>query len=237
VTQYFVTGTDTGVGKTTIAAGILAALRRRGVSVAALKPAESGCPRVGGDLLPEDGALLRRAAGLDEIPLDVIVPHCLSTPVAPGVAARQEEQPFDWSRVLAARARLLERRPRLLLVEGAGGILVPYADDLLAADIAGRLELPLLIVARASLGTINHTLLTIAEARRRSLAVAGVILNRVTAEAGPDEATNAAEIERWSGVRVLGTVAHLPLAARRDPAALADAIESALDPSRLCSDS
>jgi dethiobiotin synthetase len=234
VAEYFVTGTDTGVGKTTVAAGILAALRRRGVSVAALKPAESGCPSVDGELQPEDGVLLRSAAGLDDLSLDVVVPHRLVQPVAPAIAARMDSVSFDWGRVLAARVRLFERRPALLLVEGAGGLLVPYDDNLLAADLAARLCAPLLIVARASLGTINHTLLTIFEARRRGLAVAGVILNRVVAEAGPDEPTNAAEIERLGDVRVLGTVPHLALAHRRDPDALADAVESAFDPSTLC---
>jgi dethiobiotin synthetase len=231
---YFVTGTDTGVGKTTVSAGILAALHRRGFTVAALKPAESGCEPRGGDLVPADGTLLRVAAGLDDLPIERIVPHRLASAVAPGVAARLEGIPFSWPRVVEARAALVARKPRLLLVEGAGGLLVPYADDLVGADLAARLELPLLIVARASLGTINHTLLTVFEARRRGLTVAGVILNRVVSELGPDEASNAAEIERLGGIRVLGTVPHLPPSARCDPAALAAAVESAFDPELLC---
>ncbi len=232
--SYFVTGTDTGVGKTTVSAGILAALRRRGMQVAALKPAESGCPRVDGRLVPDDGVLLRAAAGLDDVDLDVIVPHRLATPVAPGVAARREGVPFEWARVASAHARLLERRPAVFLIEGAGGLLVPYADDLLAADLVARLEVPLLVVARASLGAINHTLLTVFEARRRGLTVAGVILNHVTADVGPDDESNAAEIKRLGGVRVLGSVAHVPDGARRNPASLAAAVERAFDPTLLC---
>jgi len=228
----FVTGTDTGAGKTTVAAGILAALRRRGLAVAALKPAETGCP-AGAE--PPDGALLRAAAGLERVPLDLVVPQRYAAPVAPAVAARAEHAPFSVDKTLAARAALVARAPglRLLLVEGAGGLLVPYGPGLCAADLAARLALPLLVVARAALGTINHTLLTVNEARRRGLAVAGVILSRVVAERGPDEEENAAEIARLGQVRVLGTVAHLPPAARRDPAALADAVERAFDPTAL----
>jgi dethiobiotin synthetase len=211
---YFVTGTDTGVGKTFVSAGILASLRRRGVATAALKPVETGC-----DPDAADGVVLRAAAGT------ALVPHTYRLPVAPAVAARLEGRPVS---VEAIRAALASLRADFCLVEGAGGLLVPYADDLLAADLVAALALPLLVVARASLGTINHTLLTLAEARRRGLAVAGVILNRVVADVAPDEAHNAGEIERHARVRVLGTVPHV--AGARDPLALADAVELAFDP-------
>jgi dethiobiotin synthetase len=120
-----------------------------------------------------------------------------------------------------------------VLVEGAGGLLVPYADDLLAADVARALDLPLLIVARASLGTINHTLLTISEARHRNLRVRGVILSRVVPERGPDELDNAAEIERLGKVAVLGTIPHLGESVRRRPDVLATALARAFDPTVL----
>lgn len=233
----FVTGTDTGVGKTTVAAGILAALARRGVRVAALKPAETGCARGSdGSLVPADGLLLKKAARLDEVPLDAIVPFRYSVPVAPAVAARIERTPFVLKDALVARAALVQRAPRLLLVEGAGGLLVPFSDELLAADVALALAPTVLVVARASLGTINHTLLTVEAARRRGLDVAGVVLNRVVAERGPDEEHNAAEISRLSGVRVLGTVAHLAAHELAEPHALADAVEAAFDPALLLED-
>jgi dethiobiotin synthetase len=220
----FVTGTDTGVGKTTVSAGILAALRARGHRVAALKPGETGCADLDA---PADLTLLRDAGG------DAAGPCRWRTPVAPAVAARREGVPFSLDAVFAARAELLARDPALLLVEGAGGLLVPYDDDMLGAHLARALGHPLLVVARASLGTINHTLLTISEARRHDLRVAGVILSRVVAERGPDEDDNAAEITRRARVPVLGTVRHLAPAARRDPAALAAAISDAFDPARL----
>jgi dethiobiotin synthetase len=220
VRAYFVTGTDTGVGKTAISIAILTALRRRGLGVAALKPAETGCRVEGGVLLGSDGIGLRAAAGLEDVPLDVIAPHRYQTPVAPAVAARLEERPFSLPRVLKCRDTLVARAPHLFLVEGAGGLLVPYVDDFLGADLAAALGLPLLIVARAGLGTINHTLLTVAEARRRGLAIAGVILNRSSAERGISEDTNAGEIERLGDVRVLGLLPYV--GPEPDAGALAD---------------
>jgi dethiobiotin synthetase len=218
---YFVTGTDTGVGKTLVAAGLLANARARGLTVAALKPAETGC--VGG--VAADGQLLRAAAAAEDLPLETTVPHRYAAPVAPAVAARTEGHPFSLRRTLAAFDVLAGAD--FVLVEGAGGLLVPFADDLLGADVAAALGIPLLIVARAGLGTINHTLLTVAEARRRELVIAGIILNRVRAEADASEATNAAEIARLSGVPVLGTVEHIPAGDRQNPAALAAAVARA----------
>lgn len=203
---YFVTGTDTGVGKTTVTAGIIASLRRRGHSVAALKPIETGCA---GDL-PHDGLRLARALGLPDGEAKRIAPIRYATPVAPAVAARIEQAKHDSVTLETHIKSVLATRADAVFIEGAGGLLVPFTDDLLAADIASRHDLPLIVIARASLGTINHTLLTLNEARRRHLRVRGVILNRVTPDVGPDEASNAAEIERLGQVRVLGTVQHRP---------------------------
>jgi dethiobiotin synthetase len=234
VASFFVTGTDTGVGKTFVACGILAALRRRGVPVAALKPAETGCARSDdGVLLPDDGTRLRAAAGLEDVPLEIIVPHRYALPAAPAVAGRVENVTFSLPRVEKCRATLLARNPRLLIVEGAGGLLVPYLDELYAADVILALQLPILVIARAGLGTINHTLLTLAEARRRGIAVRGVILSRVVEAWHPSEESNAHEIARLGGVPVLGTVPHLPAAARDDLLHVADVVESVIDVERL----
>jgi dethiobiotin synthetase len=208
VKAYFVTGTDTGVGKTTISVGILSALRTRGKRVAALKPVETGC-----DPDPCDALALQAATGQPAPP----VLYRFALPVAPAVAARRAGVRIELETIRQAMPRDVD----LLLVEGAGGLLVPYTDDLLAADLARVLELPLLIVARASLGTINHTLLTIFEARRRGLTIAGVILNRVVAARGADEDDNASEIERLASVPILGTVPHGgDVSAAFDPAVL-----------------
>jgi dethiobiotin synthetase len=205
VITYFVTGTDTGVGKTFLAAALLTHARARGLRTHALKPAETGCARAtDGELLPADGMLLRAAAGDEDLPIDTVVPHRYEAPVAPAVAARREGRPFSLERTLAA-ARALAATADLLVIEGAGGLLVPYGDDLLAADLAVRLGAPLLVVARAGLGTINHSLLTVFEARRRGLQVAAVLLNAISPMAAdPSIDDNAAEIHRVAGVPVHG---------------------------------
>jgi dethiobiotin synthetase len=201
---YFVTGTDTGVGKTYVATALLTRARAIGRTTAALKPAETGCtPDARGDLIPADGLRLRAAAGAEHLSIDQIVPHRYATPVAPAVAARLEGRPFSLERTLAAARHLAGAD--VFLVEGAGGLLVPFSDDLLAADLAAALAMPLLIVARAALGTINHALLTVFEARRRGLTVAAVVLNPLPHDDRDDPSVplNAAEIERIGRVRVL----------------------------------
>jgi len=208
--SYFVTGTDTGVGKTFVAVCLLREARARGMRTAALKPAETGCARdaTTGALLPADGLLLRAAAGREELPIEIIVPHRYLAPVAPAVAARHEGRPFSIDRVLAARQEL--GAVDFLVIEGAGGLLVPFGDNLLAADVARHMSAPVLIVARAGLGTINHSLLTVFEARRRGLVVAAVILNQrgdadaADAAEDPSVADNAEEIRRHGDVVVLG---------------------------------
>ncbi len=213
---YFVTGTDTGVGKTTFCVGLLRAAFRRGLAVAALKPVETGS---GPDA--SDASRLAAAAGRA-----VPVPFRYAPPVAPAVAARLAGRPVSLAVVLAARDELLTTRPDLLLVEGAGGLLVPYGDALLGDALVRALGFPLLIVARTSLGTINHTLLTLAAARQAGLVVAGVVLNQVAAPVAGDVSSCRAEIEHHGGVVVLGTVPHLAASVRDDPDALADAVEA-----------
>jgi dethiobiotin synthetase len=193
---YFITGTDTAVGKTVVTVAWARALARRGRRVLACKPLESG-----GD---EDARRIAEAAGHAPVCLYRFAP-----PLAPGIAAEESGIEIDFARIdetirEAARARSAE----LVLVEGAGGILCPLGGHRTMAELAAQLGLPVLVVARSGLGTINHTVLTVREARRRGLAVAGVLLNQVTAERTPDERTNAALIERLGEVRVLGVLGH-----------------------------
>jgi dethiobiotin synthetase len=185
---YFVTATDTAVGKTVVTAGLATALRARGRDVAVFKPVQSGALA---DDPSGDAALLSA---------DCI--YAFSAPLAPLVAARAEGRTIALEPIVK-RAEELGREHELLLVEGAGGLLVPLAEDLDLADLAVALGLPLVVVARAGLGTVNHTLLTIEAARVRGLELAGVILNGKSDESTAD---NAALIEAGSGVRVLAQV-------------------------------
>ena len=186
----FVTGTDTGVGKTVVSAAIALALKARGVDVGVVKPVQTG---------DGDAETLRRLAELQDSP-EQIAPFSFAAPLAPLVAARLEGRALDLDAVVSA-ARLSSRE--LTLVEGVGGLLCPMGPDWTIADLAARLALPLLIVARAGLGTVNQSLLTVREAHRLGLEVAGVVLNGTVDES---TATNAELIESFGGVPVLAEV-------------------------------
>jgi len=201
----FVTGTDTGVGKTWIAAGITAVLRRWGLSAAYFKPVQSGCPEEEGRLIPTDARLAKQLAGLEE-PLEILTPLALRLPLAPGVAAHREGVTLDLERVAAAYEHLAGRY-EFLVVEGAGGLYVPLIDThFLVLDMIRWLRLPLLVVARASLGTINHTTLTVKAAQHQGLPVVGVVLNRYPARPSLAEITNPEIIARLTELPVLGQV-------------------------------
>jgi dethiobiotin synthetase len=218
----FVTGTDTGVGKTEVAAALVAGWRARGLDVGAMKPAQSGVE----DGLPTDADRLRAAAGGAD-PAGLVCPYSLRAPLAPAVAARLEGVEISFGHLLACAAEL-GRRHQALVVEGAGGLLVPLTDRETYADLAVALRMPVLVVARAGLGTVNHAALTCEALRARGLAVAGVVLNRASPAADPSEPHNAAEIERLTGVPVLASLPHQPdagLRARLFPDRLAAAVQ------------
>jgi dethiobiotin synthetase len=205
INGLFVTGTDTDVGKTLIAAGLTGALRRQGLNAGYFKPIQSGCPEQEGRLLPTDALRVRDLAGLPES-LEALTPITLRFPLAPGVAAAREGVKVDLEKVAAA-FRDLAGRYDFLVVEGAGGLYVPLVDTgFLVLDLARWLRLPLLVVARAGLGTINHTALTVLAARQAGLPLAGVILNRCSPVPGLAEQTNPAVIAAITGVPILGQV-------------------------------
>lgn len=168
-TGIFVTGTDTGVGKTYVTAALLAELRRRGVRAAAFKPIACG---EGG----RQDAEIYAAIMKHEQSIDGINPIYLRHPLAPCVAARLEHRHVDIRRIRESYRQLISVYT-IVLVEGAGGLLVPIRDNYFVADLAKSLKLPLLVVARLGLGTINHSLLTIRQARDKGLLVRGIILN------------------------------------------------------------
>ena len=217
----FVTGTDTGVGKTLIATGLLRHALRLGLTPIPFKPVETGC-----DPDPQDAHALWRAARPPLAASDVCL-HALRLPAAPALAAAAEAHPIDVHGIVT-RAFELGQLGSPLIIEGAGGLLVPYTPTVTAADLAARFGLPLLVVARTALGTINHTALTLAELRHRGLRLAGVILNRTTEGLAPHESANADLIAAVTGEAPLGTVSFLPPSVRDDPDQAADALLAAL---------
>lgn len=195
----FVTGTDTGIGKTYVAASIAKAARGRGIDVGVMKPVSAGGR--------EDVHILKAAADVDD-PDDLVNPVALQQPLSPDIAAEVEGVTVDITSIYTAFARLTGQHD-WLVVEGAGGILVPVTADVSIVDLAVRFAFPVLIVARAALGTINHTRLTIEALQHRGLSIAGVVYNAADdGEQGLSATRSPATIEAHTGVPTLGSIPH-----------------------------
>ena len=202
----FVGGTDTGCGKTSVGVALARAARRRGLRVGVLKPVETGCARVNDDLVPADAMALARAAG-DPRGLDAICPYRLPLPAAPAVAAAEQGRELDPARIHAAYAQAA-RAFDAVLVEAAGGLRVPLTEKLDMLDLARELELPLLLVARARLGTINHALLSLEAAARRGVAVVGLIVSHTEPELSAADRANLEWLLARCPVPFLGELGH-----------------------------
>lgn len=225
--DYFITGTDTGVGKTLVGGGIAGALRLSGKNVGVFKPVESGC-HAG---LPEDAVFLKQISGCAES-LEKICPFRMNNPLAPGVAAAIEGIVPDMDRIQSLFQQM-RKRYQPVLVEGAGGMMVPVSGDFLTSDLIKMLGLPVIIVSRLSLGTINHTLLTVAYALSQGIEIAGIVLNQVSREAGLAERTNPEVIRKFSKVPVLGPVPFVPEEKRTDQKYIVEVVRNSIDLSRL----
>jgi len=201
----FITATDTEVGKTIITGAIARLLRQAGRKVGVLKPVASGCRRDREGLISADAEFLAVCAETD-YPLSVITPVCYKTPAAPVVCAAVERRDVDFEAIAAAYGYLAETCD-VVLVEGIGGALVPLTEEATILDVAAVLDLPAVIVARPGLGTINHTLLTLAAVRAVGLPVAGVVINGYNAaDAGIPEETAPDVIARCGRTHVLTIV-------------------------------
>ncbi|MFA5193532.1 MAG: dethiobiotin synthase [Verrucomicrobiia bacterium] len=190
----FITGTDTGVGKTFVTAALVRELRRRGVHTGAAKPFATG---------NRDDARQLRAAMDGELTLKEINPVFFRRPLAPMVSADME------GKRVPLRVPLPVKQFELLLVEGVGGWLVPLTKRVTVADWATQQRWPIVIVARAGLGTINHTLLTIASARSRGVRIAAVVLNDVDKAGMATARRNATVLRRLTRLPVLVSIKSL----------------------------
>ena len=199
----FITGTDTGVGKTTITVGLTQLLRSKGFTVRVSKPVATGAAKIGGRWISDDTKALAEAAGHTN--LEEITPWAFPDPVAPPVAARRQGKKLELSAIVAA-VRGMALPDSVILVEGVGGLLCPLTETATVADLVKALDLPLVIVARRALGTLNHTLLTLEVAGSRGLRLAGVVVNETEPSRDLAAATNVDELRRLVDTRLLALV-------------------------------
>ncbi len=200
----FITGTDTGVGKTLVASCICAYCSLvKGLDVGVMKPFESGLNLRGKDLLPWDAITLREASGSQD-DLSLINPYAFEAPLAPEAASELEHVRIDLETADRIYDRLLKSHD-MLVVEGAGGLLVPIKRDFFFVDLVKRWGVPVIIISRLGLGTLNHTLLTYALCKREGIRVIGVILNNIEGREDIAARTNPAVLAKYLDVPILGT--------------------------------
>jgi len=210
----FVTGTDTGVGKTVVACALLRGLRARGIDVGAMKPVETGVSALG----PLDALSLRAAAAVDD-PLEEVCPERFALPAAPRVAAAREGRTVDLTRIESC-FDALSARHSFLVVEGAGGLLVPVTAGVDMAELVRRLALPLLLVSRGALGAINHTRLSLEAVAARGLGLVGVVISHASGALSAAEHWNLDDLREELGPRLLGEIPPLVPGAEPPPDAI-----------------
>ena len=211
---FFITGTDTDIGKTALSALLLTELRRRDINAAPMKPAQTGCE---GDGVPDlDYSLSMTGMKVPNEDYRLMSPCRFEPACSPHLAAELAGVEIELAKIVQAAQELTATYDRLI-IEGAGGILVPLNRNKTMLDLMKALGLPVLLAARPGLGTINHTLLSIRALREAGLDIAGVVLiESEEAEAGLIEEDNITTIEQFGNVPVLGTI---PFCAQlRDPA-------------------
>jgi dethiobiotin synthetase len=206
----FITGTDTGVGKTLFAASLAAYLSGLGYRIGVMKPAETGCEERDGKLIPEDAVRLKEASGSAE-PLEKICPYRLPEPLAPSIAAARAGVKIDIDHLMMIYDDISSKHD-LTLVEGAGGLMVPLLPSYTYADLARVLKLPVIVVAANKLGAINHLLLTLEHASCKGLTVLGYVFNRVSNENSLAAATNREVLSGLTGFQCLGELPFLETA-------------------------
>jgi len=215
---FFITGTDTGVGKTIVAAALVKVAQFLGFRAVGMKPIETGCQKTvesrqhtayGNNFLnPADGMFLRNMSGAEES-LDLITPVRFENPLAPMAASEIEGMPVEMEKITNAFATLAYKYT-VVIIEGIGGIMVPITKNYSLLDMAKDFGLPVIVVTRPGLGMINHTLLTVSYALKEGLPVAGIIINyHQPAEGTIAEQTNPKVLATICPVPVLGIFPYL----------------------------
>ena len=201
----FITGTDTGVGKTVVTAAIAWCLKRSGKDVAVMKPVQTGTEL---DVLT-DIEFVQSVIG-EKYSIQDVCPYRFKKPLAPLVASRLENRTIDIDKIISAYRSLVSAY-EVVIVEGAGGLLVPINSDYLMSDLAEDLGTHLIVVARPGLGTLNHTVLTVKAAQSRGLSVLGVVISDFPSDPGDAERTNPGLMSEMTGVPILGVLPTDPM--------------------------
>ncbi len=210
--SVFITGTDTGVGKTIVSAALLAAARHAGVAALPMKPVQTGCTLRDGARVAPDLEICLQAAGLDPEPStrELMAPYCFTTPCSPHLAAEEEGESISIERIVHGFHALIKATHPAVIVEGAGGVRVPIHATASMIDLMVALALPVLLVARPTLGTINHTLLSIEAIRSAGLDLLGVVfVSTAPSESELIERDNVSTIARLGCTEILGHVPYM----------------------------
>lgn len=203
----FVTGTDTGVGKTVVAVALLRALAGRGLRAVGMKPVAAGAGMGPGGLVNDDVTALIQASNVQALP-EWVNPYCFELAIAPHLAAAAAGATVTLERIEQAYDELADRAERVV-VEGAGGLMVPLNDREDFADLLARLGLPVVLVVGMRLGCLNHALLTEAVARQRGLRLAGWVANRIDPDMGAFDG-NLRTLERRLAAPLIGILPFAP---------------------------
>jgi len=227
----FITGTDTGVGKTIIAAGLAWAFRKNGIDVGVMKPFATAERVFSKKYRSRDVAMLARASRVKDADIE-INPFFYRIAGAPLIASRLRHKPDPNTDLALQVLQKLGKIHRFIIIEGIGGIMVPLRESESVASFAKQTRVPLIIVTTARLGTLNHTLLTVMACKEFDLHVRGVIVNKMPRKPNVVEQKTIEVIERMTRIKVLAKV---PMVKRADYVTIGKMLEKQLDPSLLLS--
>lgn len=223
--QVFVTGTDTDIGKTFVTAGLAAVMQSLGYKAGVYKPFQSGAEEKNGFLISPDLSYVKKL----DFYVETLCTYLLKPPTAPYLAAEIDGVKINLASV-SREFQTLKQTCEAVLVEGAGGLMVPVTKDSVMGDVAKMLNIPVLIVARPDLGTINHTLLTINQAKVMGLDIAGVVINRYPQDTNDIAIKTAPRlIEEYSDVSILGILPNIPDFDEAKPGALLNIFINSVD--------
>ncbi|MEX0911615.1 MAG: dethiobiotin synthase [Nitrosopumilaceae archaeon] len=200
---YFVTGTDTGVGKTAITAGIAGSLRKLGVNVGVMKPIATGYQQKAG-YKSSDVTILAEAAGIKD-PEDLINPVFLPIPTSPYDASKLLSMPIDIPLILTKFKKLLSLHD-MILIEGIGGIMTPITKNFFVADMIKAMAIETIVVTRATLGTLNHTVMTCKMCKDYDIKVKGLVINNFDEKGTPAEKSAPTTLYELTGINIIGII-------------------------------